>query len=64
MHDTFYKHGSLGHNRVVLAFSPLFEETGHDVETNGEFIICMLSVIKKSLSNVVALVDDNCSTNR
>lgn len=52
------------HKEVLLACSPLLTETDLGAEQHREFFQATLELYGKSLSNVVALVGDNCSTNK
>ncbi len=52
-----------GFKRVLLAFSPLKDETKQDANKHYEFLKFVLCTFSQSLSNVAALIGDNCSTN-
>ena len=54
-----------GYSTVLLAFSPLQDETCFTAQAHLEFISWVLeNVYSKSMSNVVALIGDNCETNK
>ena len=48
---------------ILLAFSPLLDETDLSAKRQLEFLEATLCVFKKSKANVSFLVGDNCSTN-
>lgn len=48
----------LGYERVLLAFSPLENESSLDADEYYKFLIYILGLYNKSWSNVVALVGD------
>jgi len=50
---------------ALLAFSPLLDESDFSAASHFEFIQFVLEeVYQKTLSNVICLVGDNCSTNK
>jgi hypothetical protein len=52
------------HKEVLLACSPLLTETDLGAEQHVEFFEATLELYGKSLTNVVALIGDNCNTNK
>ena len=48
---------------TLLAFSPLIDATDFTSEKQAEFIKWNLSVFNKSVSNLIFMIGDNCSTN-
>ena len=61
---TFPSSADCGYDRCLLAMSPMDNETSNSSHEHHEFLKYVLSVYNKGLSNVVALVGDNASTNR
>lgn len=49
--------------RVLLAFSPLRDESDYSAASHAAFILDQLAGYKKTIQNVVCLVGDNCNTN-
>ncbi len=50
--------------KCFLAFSPFEDEESQNAQNHYDFTIFVLSVYEKTLSNVVALIGDNCNTNK
>lgn len=61
---TYPSENSVGYERVLLTFSPLQDESSLKAEEHLEFMDYILGLYEKSWDNVVALVGDNCGTNR
>jgi len=54
-----------GYSTVLLAFSPLHDETEFTAKAHYEFVKWVLeSVYNKSMDNIVAIIGDNCETNK
>ena len=53
-----------GYQKVLLSFSPLNNKESLNAESHIAFFEFILEQFGKSWSNVVALIGDNCSTNR
>lgn len=54
-----------GYSTVLLAFSPLCDETQLTAQAHYDFIAWVLdSVYNKSMDNVVAIIGDNCEVNK
>jgi len=49
---------------LLLAMSPMEDETRHDADMHKLFIISTLTTYGKKLDNVCALIGDNCSTDK
>lgn len=62
--STFPVRNSLGYDKVLLALSPMGNEESLDANENFQFLVLLLSLFGKSMTNVVAVIRDNCSTNR
>lgn len=52
------------HEETLLALAPLVNEESLGAEQHIEFMESTLALYNKSLTNVVAFIGDNCSTNR
>ena len=50
-------------DQLLLVFSPMETESNQSADNHIEYLEWVLKVFGKSLANVVALSDDNCSTN-
>lgn len=61
---TYPNENASGYLAACLAMSPLEDETTHSAEEHVEFLRFVLSVFGKDVSNVVALIADNCNVNR
>ncbi len=64
MFATFPTSNENGYDKVLLAFSPFEDENTQNAQNHYDFAIFVLSVYEKTLSNVVALIGDNCNTNK
>ena len=53
-----------GYESYLLGFSPFEDEKSQDAEHHMEYLEFVLEIFGKSMSNVVALLGDNCATNR
>ena len=53
-----------GYDTAILAFSPLSNEEKADADEHIDFINFTLDVFSKTISNVVAIVGDNCAVNK
>ena len=54
-----------GYSTVLLAFSPLFDETSFTAKAQYDFVVWVIeNVFKRSLTDVVAVIGDNCETNK
>ena len=53
-----------GYKRVLLAFSPLLDETRMDADEHFNFIDYHLGLFDKTTDNIVSLTGDNCSNNK
>ena len=58
-----YPSSSNENNSTLLAFSPLIDTTDFTSEKQAEFNKWNLSVFNKSVSNLLFMIGDNCSTN-
>jgi hypothetical protein len=50
--------------KILLAFSPLLEESDMGAENHKELICFVLGIFGKDLSNVICIVGDNCNLNK
>ena len=48
---------------LLLAFSPLQDETAFTAENHKKFILATMESYELKLENLVCLIGDNCSTN-
>ncbi len=64
VYASFPEDSSQGYKLVLLAFSLLEEETIQNTDNLYEFFYFVLDLFNATAENVVALVDDNCSTNK
>lgn len=53
-----------GYDRFLLACSPMENEDSLNANEHYEFLEWVLALFEKSMDNVVAVIGDNCSTNR
>lgn len=61
---SFPANNSLGYKTRLLSFSPLEDETTHSADQHLESLKYVLSLFGKSFKNVIAIIADNCATNR
>lgn len=61
---TFAAGNKEGYERVLLTFSPMGDETSLTAEEHKAFLTFILGIYNRSWHNVVALVGDNCNTNK
>ncbi len=54
----------MGYDKILLAFSPMEDETNQGVENYIEFLQFVLDVYDRSLDDVVSLTGDNCAVNK
>lgn len=54
----------LGYDKVFLALSSMKNEEVLDANEHFKFLEFVLSVFKKKMANIFAVIGDNCSTNR
>lgn len=52
------------YDKVLLGISPKADKTSQSAEEHFEFLTFVLSVFRRSMHNVVALINDNANTNR
>lgn len=64
MFATFPSENTNGYEKFLLAFSPMGTEMEFTAIEHYNFIEYVLSVYKKTLENVVAIIADNCDTNK
>jgi len=64
VYATYSSESELGYNSVLLAFSPFEDESSQDAIHHLDFTKWVLSNYGKSFANVIALIGDNCATNR
>ena len=60
---TFPSTATCGYDCVLLGFSPFENEESLSARAHLEYVTYVLGLFNRSLSNVVAFVGDNCSTN-
>ncbi|ETV82390.1 hypothetical protein H257_05042 [Aphanomyces astaci] len=64
MFATFPNNYHRGYEKVLLAMSPMNEEDSLSAAAHVQYLNFVLGVYAKDRGNVVALIGDNCSTNR
>ncbi|KAF0706983.1 hypothetical protein AaE_013834 [Aphanomyces astaci] len=64
MFATFSNDSHRGYEKVLLAMSPMNEEESLSAAAHVQYLDFVLGVYGKDRENVVALIGDNCSTNR
>lgn len=64
MFATFPSDNKDGFKKLLLAFSPFEDETSQNSDQHIQFCNFVLTLYNKTLDNVVALIGDNCSTNK
>ncbi|RHY05928.1 hypothetical protein DYB37_012316 [Aphanomyces astaci] len=60
---TFPTDDAIGYKKVLLSFSPINDEDSLSAIAHYDYLSFVLEVYGKNMSNVVALIGDNCSVN-
>ncbi|KAH9142373.1 hypothetical protein AeRB84_013546 [Aphanomyces euteiches] len=55
---------SIGYQKYLQSFAPINEEDSLNATSHKKYLEFVLDVFGKTLSNIVVLICDNCSTNR
>ena len=63
MFATFPSADSIGYSRLLLALAPINDEESLNADAHYEYLEFVLDLYGKQMSNIVALIGDNCSTN-
>ncbi|KAH9108067.1 hypothetical protein AeMF1_016685 [Aphanomyces euteiches] len=61
---SFPSSDSIGYQKYLLSFAPINEEVSLNAMSHKKYLEFVLDVFGKTLSNIVVLIGDNCSTNR
>jgi len=64
LYASFSSNNDLGFSTALLSFAPLDTETSQSAKAHQKYIEYVLNLYGKSMSNVAAIVGDNCNTNR
>lgn len=61
---TYPSEENTGYSSTLLSFSPLGDEKTHSAQEHFNLIEYVTGLFNKSITNIVAVIADNCATNR